>query len=201
MQNPKWCLWYFLTQFELNVSLNSSDSTWVADIYTLKLLINHRVIKLHLIAESVLPNSEQHQVTLVSVVQGREIVFLIFGADLNGVGNDTRCLLLGHRCYVFAPNRQLKKFMLKRKSSNNITVTYDSFPAENIGVETDPVLSDVQTTLDEDVFVKSTGIIYIRRKKYKKKTSWGRVIYSPTMSRSSCEIPLKTFLKSSHRDL
>ena len=40
-----------------------------------------------------------------------------------------------------------------------ITHTYECFPGEDVGIETEPALSDIEPAMDENVTLKSTRII------------------------------------------
>lgn len=39
-------------------------------------------------------------------------------------------------------------------------VTYSGFPAEDVTVETEPVLRQVKTPLEQDVFLQSTRVVW-----------------------------------------
>ena len=41
----------------------------------------------------------------------------------------------------------------------DVANTYQSFPGKNVGIETEPILGDVQTTMDKNVPLKGTGIV------------------------------------------
>lgn len=36
---------------------------------------------------------------------------------------------------------------------------YQSFPGEDVGIETEPILGHIEPTMDQDVTLKSTGIV------------------------------------------
>lgn len=62
----------------------------------------------HLIHQSVLPDTKEHEVGFVSRSKGGEKVFLPFSPDLNSIRNDQGSLLLGHGHYVLALDGYLK---------------------------------------------------------------------------------------------
>lgn len=42
---------------------------------------------------------------------------------------------------------------------------YQCFPAEDVAIKTDPVLREVESSLQEDVPLKSTGVVWNRKEK------------------------------------
>lgn len=51
--------------------------------------------------------------------------------------------------------------------------TYQRFPAEDVAIETDPVLREVESSLQQDVPLESTGVVWRRRRRRKeKKERW-----------------------------
>lgn len=38
-------------------------------------------------------------------------------------------------------------------------MTYSGFPAEDVAVETEPVLRQIKATLEEDVLLQSAGVV------------------------------------------
>jgi len=49
---------------------------------------------------------------------------------------------------------------LPEKKSQNAQLTYNGLPAEDVGVEADPVLGDEHSTVDEDLLLHRTRVIW-----------------------------------------
>ena len=94
---------------------------------------------------------------LIPGCEGGEEIFLCSGANLHSVGDNESCLLLGHGCHLtsifdIGIYRRPHAYLLPRNDDC-------SFPSEDVGIKTQVVGGDIHSTMHQNIFLESTGII------------------------------------------
>lgn len=95
-----------------------------------------------LFKQRVLPETEDEEEAAVSGPEGSEEMLLTLSTDLNGIGDELSSLLL----------LQTGHFL---QLDGNC-----GLPAEDVAVETDPVLREVEAALEEDLPLQGAGVIH-----------------------------------------